>query len=474
MNSKKNRGSETGFDIEPWKESTEIVTLENEAKKFWTQAVDLDDEAIKLIDNVDPQHQDQLNTELESAWEDFEDDLDFILEDSDLDIEEIEAGGFPARRMVVGPEEEEEEVTEEIIPPPTEKIEGEVRLYATAEEESDFRNRARRYAIPEEVVDLMYHKVEGQPKQLKYRNLTRLRGIGRRLRSGGMGEVFKADHIPLDIPAVIKIVKTPEEAREALKEKELVRIERELKALAKFNHPNVVRVYEGGFCEKGGFISQELIEGPNLEEVREQVSLSELLQIFISAARGLKAVHEAGIIHRDIKPANIIVSQDKHGNIILDKAKIIDFGLVLLPSVPEEIKEKIKEFAQSPQDLDKLERISKKITLAGGRVGTALFMSPEQAQGKEVSKSSDIFSLGSTFFKIISGSVPFEGSNRMEVMVNIASDEPSPELQEKIPKTLKKIISGMMQKNSELRPDDDQVIEQLEKIKNALAGKFET
>ena len=200
-----------------------------------------------------------------------------------------------------------------------------------------------------------------------------------------MGEVYRARDRKLDRDVAIKVL--PEQFS---RDKERVaRFEREAKLLASLNHPNIASIY--GFEQSEGmhYLILELVDGETLAEriARGSIPVEELLDIAIQIADALEEAHEKGVIHRDLKPANIKLTPD-------GKVKVLDFGLA-------------KAFADETLDADSSmsPTITRDATRVGVILGTAAYMSPEQARGKSVDKRSDIFAFGSVLYKSQAGAI---------------------------------------------------------------------
>ena len=205
--------------------------------------------------------------------------------------------------------------------------------------------------------------------------------------AGGMGEVYRARDSKLERDVAIKVL--PEEF---LRDKErLNRFEREAKLLAQLNHSNVATLY--GLEESGGrqFLAMELVEGETLAEriARGSIPVDEAVPLFIHIAEGVEAAHEKNIIHRDLKPANIKIGPD-------GKPKILDFGLAKAFVGDDE---SAPESSQSPT--------LTKGTALGAIMGTAAYMSPEQARGKPVDKRTDIWAFGCCLYEALTRRKPF-------------------------------------------------------------------
>src|SRR5215475_7756840 len=229
--------------------------------------------------------------------------------------------------------------------------------------------------------------------------------IRSKIGEGGMGEVYLAQDTKLDRKVALKIL--PVEV--AADRNRMIRFVHEARAASALNHPSILTIYEIGEADSWHFIANEFIEGETLRQLmlRAPMKLSKVLDVSTQIAGALAASHAASIIHRDIKPENIMVRGD-------GLVKVLDFGLAKLtePVSPEFVN------AEAPT----LAAIN---TEAGTVMGTALYMSPEQARGLQVDARTDIFSLGALIYEMITGRLPFEGSNRNEVVASILSDRES-------------------------------------------------
>lgn len=202
--------------------------------------------------------------------------------------------------------------------------------------------------------------------------------------AGGMGEVWKARDTRLDRDVAVKIL--PEEV--AADAERRSRFEREARAIAALNHPNIVALYDVG----DSFVVMELLEGTPLRALIGKLSLRRALDIAAHVARGLAAAHEKGIVHRDLKPENIFVLAD-------GRAKILDFGLVKWTG---------------PNELQATAMTG--LTEQGAIMGTVNYMSPEQLKGDAVDHRTDIFSLGLVLYEMATGQAPFSAENYIGVM----------------------------------------------------------
>jgi serine/threonine-protein kinase len=228
--------------------------------------------------------------------------------------------------------------------------------------------------------------------------------ITEKLGQGGMGEVYRAEDTVLGRQVAIKVL--PDEfAHDA---ERLARFEREAKLLASLNHPNIASIYGLEQADGKPFLVLELVEGQTLSErlKKGRVPLDETLDICRQIAEGLEAAHENGVIHRDLKPANVKATPE-------GKVKILDFGLA-------------KAFHDEavPADVSKSPTLTEQMTHVGVILGTAAYMSPEQAKGKAVDKRADIWAFGCVLYECLTGKRAFEGETFTETMAAILRGEP--------------------------------------------------
>ncbi len=224
------------------------------------------------------------------------------------------------------------------------------------------------------------------------------------LGKGGMGEVFLAKDQKLGRDVAIKVL--PDEfARDTDR---IARFQREAKVLASLNHPNIAAIY--GLEESAGtnFLVMELVEGETIADQvkRGPIPVEDSLKIALQIAEALEAAHEKGVIHRDLKPANIKVTPD-------GKVKLLDFGLA-------------KAFAgeQEQLNLSNSPTLSNAATQQGIILGTAAYMSPEQARGRSVDKRADIWAFGSVLFEMLSGRAVFSGKAVTDILAAVIRAEP--------------------------------------------------
>ncbi|CAN5523658.1 hypothetical protein BH11CYA1_BH11CYA1_03570 [soil metagenome] len=226
---------------------------------------------------------------------------------------------------------------------------------------------------------------------------------------GGMGVVYIAQHIALGRHFALKVLR-PEFVNEQL----WLRFQAEAKTLAALNHVTFVNVYDLGIHEKSlPFYSMDLVEGRNLEQILSEFGPCELnraLEIFIKVLDGLAYAHRNGIIHRDIKPANIMLIQGPGRK--APEVKILDFGISKL----------VGGHSRELQNL----------TSSGEVFGSPYYMSPEQCMGTAVDARSDIYSIGCSLFEVLTGYVPFEGDNSVEI-IDMHEDAQPPTLADVMP-----------------------------------------
>jgi serine/threonine protein kinase len=249
---------------------------------------------------------------------------------------------------------------------------------------------------------------------------------------GGMGEVYQAKDTKLGRDVAIKVL--PEEF--ALDTDRVARFQREAKLLASLNHPNIAAIY--GLEESDGthFLVMELIEGDTLSDRIKSgpIPVEEALKLALQMAEALEAAHEKGVIHRDLKPANIKVTPD--GNV-----KILDFGLA-------------KAYAGDQENMSPMDSptISAAATQQGVILGTAAYMSPEQARGKPVDRRADIWAFGVVLYEMLTGKTAFQGEDVSVTLASvITSDANLTLLPPNIHPRVREVINRCLQKESKKR-----------------------
>ena len=259
--------------------------------------------------------------------------------------------------------------------------------------------------------------------------------IVEKLGKGGMGEVFRALDKNLGRHVAIKVL--PEEFSTDLER--LARFEREAKLLAALNHPNIAAVY--GFEEAKGFrfLVMELVEGETLKTRldRGALSMDDALEICRQVAEGLEAAHEKGVIHRDLKPGNIMITAE-------GKVKILDFGLA-----------KAFEGETAGVDIANSPTITAKMTEPGVILGTAAYMSPEQARGRSVDKRADIWAFGCVLYEGLTGRRAFHGETVSDTLAHILKGEPDWKLlPHDTPVSVRNVLQRCLQKDPKRRIHD--------------------
>ncbi len=248
--------------------------------------------------------------------------------------------------------------------------------------------------------------------------------VGEQLGRGGMGEVYVADDLNLNRKVALKFLP---EAFTGDPER-MARFEREAKVLASLNHHNIAAIYGLEQAEEKRFIVMELVEGETLAQRLGKGSLpvDEALGICRQIAEGLEAAHEKGVIHRDLKPANIMITEG-------DKVKILDFGLA-----------KALSGEMQPVEASQSPTLTEAMTRPGIILGTAAYMSPEQAKGKAVDKRADIWAFGCILYECLAGKRAFEGETVTETLAAVLTREPE---WERVPVQVRSLLSSCMEKN---------------------------
>ena len=270
-----------------------------------------------------------------------------------------------------------------------------------------------------------------QPAELKKGATVGAYDIVSFISRGGMGEVYLAHDRRLGRKVALKILPSSFTKNQ----ERLRRFEQEARSASALNHPNIITIYEILKSESTHVIATEYVEGETLRQRLSNGSfeLSEALNVATQVADALSAAHKAGIVHRDIKPENIMIRQDGY-------VKVLDFGLAKLS---EEVPSISADEAPTRQVR----------TGSGVIIGTAGYMSPEQARGKPVDARSDIFSLGSVIYEMVTRRKPFDGETPSDVLASILKTEPAPvsQLLEDAPPELTRIVAKALKKNRDER-----------------------
>ncbi len=264
--------------------------------------------------------------------------------------------------------------------------------------------------------------------------------ITEKLGEGGMGIVYKAEDTKLDRPVALKFLAAHLVSDEEVRK----RFEREAKAAAALNHPNICTVHEIDEANGKTFIAMAFIEGDSLDQKIEAgpLKLNDALDTAVQTAHGLQAAHEKGIVHRDIKPANLMVT----GSGSKQQITIMDFGLALLTD-------------------------RSKLTKHDETMGTVAYMSPEQAQGMDLDHRTDVWSLGAVIYELVTGQQAFKGHYDQATVYSILNEDPEPmtALRTGVPMELEWIVGKCIAKEIEERyQHTDDLLLDLQTLKKKL------
>jgi len=233
---------------------------------------------------------------------------------------------------------------------------------------------------------------------------------------GGMGVVYRATELDAGHTVALKVLSSEFTIDPVF----VKRFKRETEALAKLDHPNIVKIHAVGEDQGTHYYAMDFVEGSSLDDLLaegERFDVGRTLDLAISVAAALAHAHKAGIIHRDIKPGNILVGTD-------GKPKLTDFGVARLT-------------------------YATRMTRTGDIVGTPEYMSPEQSKGTPVGKSSDVYSLGVVIYELLAGNVPFEGATALEIIQKHQYEGPTDikELNRAVPDGLARVVMRMLTKD---------------------------
>jgi beta-lactam-binding protein with PASTA domain/tRNA A-37 threonylcarbamoyl transferase component Bud32 len=268
--------------------------------------------------------------------------------------------------------------------------------------------------------------------------------IVRKLGSGGMANVYLAEDEDLGRRVAIKILND----RYANDDLFIERFRREAKSAAGLSHPNIVSIYDRGEAEGTYYIAMEVIEGRSLKELiltRGALPIDTAIGYGKQLLEALRFAHRHGIIHRDIKPHNVLVSADQHVKANEPRLKVTDFGIA--------------------------RHGASQMTEAGSIMGTAQYLSPEQARGAPVTAASDLYSAGVVLYEMLTGKVPFTGDSAIEIAMKHVNELPQPpsKLRPEIPPELDQIVLRALAKEPEDRYQTaDEFIEDLERVEAGL------
>jgi len=251
--------------------------------------------------------------------------------------------------------------------------------------------------------------------------------IEKKIGAGGMGTVYLGRHRETDQQAAVKVLP----ASLAREDGFVARFEREINAMTQLSNPHIVKFFENGEHDESYYYSMEYVDGETLTDRlrrEKRIAWREAIEISLQICIALKAAHDAGIVHRDLKPSNLLMARD-------GTVKLTDFGVAQV-------------FAAT------------RLTATGGIIGTAEFMSPEQAQGKRATKKSDLYALGAVLYVMITGRPPFRGKTSLEVIQKQRYgrfDRPGLFVPE-MPHWLEEIILQLLEKEPDKRFSDAYVL----------------
>jgi len=257
-----------------------------------------------------------------------------------------------------------------------------------------------------------------------------------RIGKGGMGSVYEAMDDRMGQRVALKVL-SPELAQ---RKDFVARFHRESRSLAELSDPRIARVFFNGAAEGLPFFAMEFIDGQNLEQILEKdgpLPPDRAVHLMSESAIGLSAAADQGLIHRDVKPTNLLL--DRQGNL-----RIVDFGLA--KAVDSE----------------------SRLTVTGAVVGTPYYLSPEQGLGKNVDLRSDIYSLGATFYHLLTGDPPFDAESPVSIIMRHVNEAPEllTERNSKVPEPLARVVMRCMAKDPERRYQDyDELLEDLEALR---------
>src|SRR5574340_268865 len=247
--------------------------------------------------------------------------------------------------------------------------------------------------------------------------------VTEKLGEGGMGVVYKARDTHLDRFVALKVLPAHAMTNQDRKRHFI----QEAKAASALNHPNIITIHDIDADGAVDFIAMEYVHGKTLDALigRKGLPLKDALRFAVQITGALARAHDAGILHRDLKPSNVMV--DDHGLV-----KVLDFGLAKL--------------TQPDENEADATRTVKPTTEEGKIVGTAAYMSPEQAEGKPLDARSDIFSFGAMLYEMITGRRAFHGDTSVSTLAAVINREPAP-LGESVPREVERVITRCLRKD---------------------------
>jgi eukaryotic-like serine/threonine-protein kinase len=244
--------------------------------------------------------------------------------------------------------------------------------------------------------------------------------------TGGMGRVYRAKQLAFGRSVAVKVIS----GRLSSSSVAVKRFAREVAAIGRLNHPNIVSVYDAGADPRAGaYLVMELLEGRSLDDeiaARTRIGLDEAIDLELQICSAVEAAHAAGVIHRDLTPRNLMLVRSGGRSTV----KVLDFGIAKL--VDEE---------------------GQRLTPRGSIVGTPAHMAPEQIRGRVPDARTDVWGLGVLLYEMVSGALPFGGGSTAEVLAGILERDPDPldRVIEEVPSELARVIEHTLRKNPEER-----------------------
>jgi len=286
-------------------------------------------------------------------------------------------------------------------------------------------------------------------KTLKHFQIEKLLG------KGGMGVVYLGQDTRLNRPVAIKILRPDLTANKDRQRRFL----QEARAAASITHPAIAQIYDVDEADGMTFIAMEYIEGKTISQLiaNQELDLVGAVEIALHVAEGLSRAHKSNIVHRDIKSENIMLTRD-------GQTKLLDFGLAKLLDPPKD-----DDRTETYHDVTDTKTLPE--TKAGIVIGTVTYMSPEQARGKPVNQSSDVFSLGIVLYEMVSGELPFKGDSPLDTMHAIAFEEVRPvtAIRKNLPPEIHRILLRCLRKRPEDRyPDAGALAVDLKRLKKEI------
>ncbi len=268
--------------------------------------------------------------------------------------------------------------------------------------------------------------------------------ITEKIGEGGMGAVYKAIDTHLDRPVAVKVL-PPDRVSDPERKQRFIQ---EAKAASALRHPNIIVIHDIAFDRGRDFMVMEFVEGKSLDHLigRKGLKLGEALGYAVQIADGLAKAHSVGIIHRDLKPTNIVVTDD-------GLVKILDFGLAKLMEVAPDAGPVGAGAASPPGPTLTMGRLEKPRTEEGYILGTAAYMSPEQAEGKKVDARSDIFSFGTVLYEMLTGRRAFHRDSQIKTLAAVLNEEPPPATVANvaIPPEVERVLNRCLRKDPQRR-----------------------